>query len=67
VTLDGSVPERDLCTELERAGVMRPLASISAIAHGPDGVTATLVGGEHLTFDTLYPVLDELQRARLIV
>lgn len=57
LTLDGSVPGQDLCTELERAGVMRPLASVSAIDHGPDGVTATLVGGEHLTFDTLYPVL----------
>jgi thioredoxin reductase (NADPH) len=57
LTLDGSTPADARCTELQQAGVARPASSVTVIDHEGQTITATLTDGQHLVFDTLYPVL----------
>jgi len=57
LALDDSTLEGPIATELEEAGIVRPVAPVASIDHGSGAVTVTLANTECLAFDTLYPVL----------
>jgi thioredoxin reductase (NADPH) len=65
LTLDESRPHESACAELDKAGIKRPAVGVSSIDHGRSVVTASLMNGQRLTFDTLYPVLGCEVRSQL--
>jgi thioredoxin reductase (NADPH) len=65
LTPDGSTPDEKHCAELDRSGIVRPLASVASIDHGQGTVTVHLIDGQRLQFDTLYPVLGCEVRSKL--
>jgi hypothetical protein len=67
LTLDGSTPCEADCAELDRAGIARPVGSVSSIDHGNRKVIAILSNNERMTFDTLYGVLGCEVRSALAV